>query len=120
MACTTCGQQRRGVGTPPARRVRAVAPVERVTVALAAEALPVNVLIPMRLLAYQSGRRLLINLAKVDLPQPVAAWLVGRLPGQVTVLAKEPTLRPDQGSAPPAVAKPAEKVVAKKKKASTK
>jgi len=91
MACTTCGQKRRGVGAQrapdaPARRTREIVTGAPVTVQLAAAVLPVNVLLPMRLLAYQAGRKLLIYLPTTELPRPIAEWLVGRFPGHVVIV----------------------------------
>jgi len=48
--------------------------------------LPVNVLLPMRLLAFQAGRKLLIYLPTTELPRPIAEWLVGRFPGHVVIV----------------------------------
>jgi len=41
-------------------------------------ALPVEVLIPLRLVAYNGGsRKLVITSHTVELPQPIVAWLQG-------------------------------------------
>ena len=91
MACTTCGQKRRGVGAQrapdaPARRTREIVTGAPVMVEISSAILPVNVLLPMRLLAYQAGRKLLIHLPTTELPRPIAEWLVGRFPGHVVIV----------------------------------
>ena len=97
MACTTCGQKRRGVGADaPARRTREIVTGAPVTVQLGAAVLPVNVLLPMRLLAYQAGRKLLIYLPTTELPRPIAEWLVGRFPGHVVIETQDIASVPTQ------------------------
>jgi len=93
MACTTCGQKRRGVGAQrapdaPARRTREIVTGAAVMVEISSAILPVNVLLPMRLLAYQAGRKLLIYLPTTELPRPIAEWLVGRFPGHVVMVVE--------------------------------
>ncbi len=114
MACKSCGEKRRGAGADgPTPRVREIATGETVTVEIGA-ALPLNVLLPMRLLALWPGRRLLIHLPTMALPLPIAQWLVERFPGQVVIADRETG---DTETTTP-VASPASKGVGKQKKAS--
>ena len=101
MACTTCGQKRRGVGADaPARRTREIVTGAPVMVEISSAILPVNVLLPMRLLAFQAGRKLLIYLPTTELPRPIAEWLVGRFPGHVVIETQDIASVPTQDIAP--------------------